>query len=64
VSSVSSISTRRYPGKNFCSVSIFLLFRISRTFSVGTITRPIMSCSPKIRARDSMPVATLFSKPE
>jgi len=38
--------------------------RISRTFSVGTITRPIMSWSPKIRARDSMPDATLFSKPE
>ena len=64
MSSVISISTSRYPGKNFCSVSIFLLFRISRTFSFGTTTRPIMSWRPKIFARDSMAVATLFSKPE
>src|SRR5215471_7354979 len=64
VSSVSSISTRRYPGKNFCSVSIFLLFRISRTFSVGTITRPKLSWRLKIFARDSMADATLFSNPK
>ena len=34
------------------------------TFSFGTTTRPIMSDSPKIFARDSMAAATLFSKPE
>src|SRR5438552_10789209 len=64
VSSVSSISTSTYPGKNFCSVSRFCLLRTSTTFSVGTRTRVIFSPMPKILARDWMASATLFSKPE
>src|SRR5215510_6929928 len=64
VSSVSSISTSTYPGKNFCSVSRFCLLRTSTTFSVGTSTRVIFSPIPKILARDWMASATLFSNPE
>src|SRR5436853_400669 len=64
VSSVSSISTSTYPGKNFCSVSRFCLLRTSTTFSVGTSTRVIFSPMPKILARDWIASATLFSKPE
>src|SRR4029453_10798219 len=64
VSSVSSISTSTYPGKNFCSVSRFCLLRTSTTFSVGTRTRVIFSAIPKILARDSIASLTLFSKPE
>src|SRR5438067_5789812 len=64
VSSVSSISTSTYPGKNFCSVSRFCLLRTSTTFSVGTSTRLIFSPMPKILARDWIASATLFSKPE
>src|SRR6266850_1349403 len=64
VSSVSSISTSTYPGKNFCSVSRFCLLRTSTTFSVGTRTRVIFSPMPKILARDWIASATLFSKPE
>src|SRR6267142_760360 len=64
VSSVSSISTSTYPGKNFCSVSRFCLLRTSTTFSVGTRTRAIFSPMPKILARDWMASATLFSNPE
>src|SRR5207249_3840511 len=64
VSSVSSISTSTYPGKNFCSVSRFCLLRTSTTFSVGTRTRVIFSVMPKIFARDSMASLTLFSNPE
>src|SRR6185295_1333414 len=64
VSSVSSISTSTYPGKNFCSVSRFCLLRTSTTFSVGTRTRLIFSPMPKILARDWMASETLFSNPE
>src|SRR5262249_12004002 len=64
LSSVCSISTSTYPGKNFCSVSRFCLLRTSTTFSVGTSTRLILSPIPKILARDWMASATLFSNPE
>jgi hypothetical protein len=64
VSSVISISTSTYPGKNFRSLIDFWPDFISTTSSTGTSTWPNLSCIPVRWIRSSSVRCTLFSNPE